>query len=72
MVGRPSYNNFLAIVKNSLLLHAKITPRDVLHEEAVFSKDLGSLQGKDRRKYPSPVVTDYIMFRKTLWNTIEM
>jgi hypothetical protein len=60
MVGRPSYNDFIAIIKNNLLLNSKITPRDVLHAEAIFGKDLGALQGKTKRKRPDRVITDYI------------
>jgi hypothetical protein len=30
MIGRPSYNDYMAIVKNNLQLNAKITPRDIL------------------------------------------
>jgi hypothetical protein len=60
MVGRPSYNDFIAIIKNNLLLNSKIMPRDVLHAEAIFGKDLGALQGKTTRKRPDRVITDYI------------
>jgi hypothetical protein len=36
MVGRPSYNDFLAILKNNLLLHAKITSREFLTCQSNF------------------------------------
>jgi hypothetical protein len=66
IIERPSYNYFLAIVKNKLLLHTKITPRDILHAKAIFGKDLGSLQGKVTRKYSNPVVIDYIHVPKDI------
>jgi hypothetical protein len=66
MVGRPSYNDFLAIVKNNLLLRDKTTPWDILHTEAIFGKDLGPLPGKVTKKYPNPVVIDYIHIPKDI------
>jgi hypothetical protein len=60
MVGRPSYNDFIAIIRNNLLLNSKIIPYDVLHAEAIFGKDLGGILGKTTRKHPDRVITDYI------------
>jgi hypothetical protein len=60
MIGRLSYNDYIAILKNNLLLDAKITPRDILHAEAIYGRDLGSLQGKTTRRRPTHVITDYI------------
>jgi hypothetical protein len=42
MLGRPSYNDFLAIVRNNLLPNANITIKDVMHAETIFGKELGS------------------------------
>jgi hypothetical protein len=60
MVGRPLYNNFIAIIKNNLFLNSKITPRNVLHAEVIFGKDLGGIQGKTTRKQTDRIITDYI------------
>jgi hypothetical protein len=60
MIGRPSYDDFMAIIKNNLLPHANITTKDILHAEKIFGKELGSLQGKTTRKCPQAVITDYI------------
>jgi hypothetical protein len=66
MIGRPLYNNFTAIVKNNLLLNTKITPRDILHAEAIYGIDLGSLQGKTTRKQPSHVIIDYVQIAEDI------
>jgi hypothetical protein len=60
MIGRPSYDDFMAIIKNNLLPHANITTKDILHAEKIFGKKLGSLQGKTTQKCPQAVITDYI------------
>ena len=46
MIGRPSYRDYLAIIKNDLLPNAKITPSDVERAEKIYGKDLGAIQGK--------------------------
>ena len=60
MIGRPSYNDFISIIKNNMLPHTNITIKDVMHAETIFGKELGSLQGKTVRKSPKAVITDYI------------
>jgi hypothetical protein len=60
MIGRPSYGDFIAIIKNNLLPNANITIKDVDHAERIFGKELGSIQGKTVRSRPNVVVTDYI------------
>jgi uncharacterized short protein YbdD (DUF466 family) len=46
MIGCPSYDDFVAIIKNNLLPHANVTTKDILHAEKIFGKELGSLKGK--------------------------
>jgi len=60
MIGRPSYRDYLAIIKNDLLPNAKITPSDVERAEKIYGKDLGAIQGKTTRQTPNSVSTDYI------------
>jgi hypothetical protein len=60
MIGRPSHNDFLGIVKNNLLPNANITIKDVMHAMSIFGKELGSIQGKTVRKWPEVIVADYI------------
>jgi hypothetical protein len=60
MIGRPSYTDFIAIVKNNLLPNINITVKDVEHAERIFGKELGSLQGKTVRSRPDAVITDYV------------
>jgi hypothetical protein len=60
MVGRPSYADFVAIIKNNLLPNVNITIKDVEHAERICGKELGSIQGKTVRTRPDVVVTDYI------------
>jgi hypothetical protein len=66
MIGQPSYNKFVAIIKNNLLLHSKTRTQDVLCAEAIFGKDLGTLQGKTVRRHPDPVIADYIKVPKDI------
>ena len=61
MIGRPSYQDFMGIVKNNLLLNNGVTIEDVAHAEQIFGKDLGSIQGKTTRVHPNVVVADYVM-----------
>jgi hypothetical protein len=60
MIGRPSYADFVSIIKNNLLPHANITTKGIVHAETIFGKELGSLQGKTMRKSPKTVIADYI------------
>jgi hypothetical protein len=60
MIGRPSYADFMTIIRNSLLQNVNVTLRDVEHAERIFGKELGSIQGKTVRTLPDVVVTDYI------------
>jgi hypothetical protein len=60
MIGRPSYNDFISIIKNNMLPHTNITIKDVMHAKTIFGKELESLQGKTVRKSPKAVITDYI------------
>jgi hypothetical protein len=60
MIGRPSYADFMEIIKNSLLPNVNITIKDVEYVERLFGKELGSIQGKAVRIRPEVVVTDYI------------
>jgi hypothetical protein len=60
MIGGPSYTDFMAIIKNSLLQNINITVKDVEHAERILGKELGSIQGKTVRARPDVVVTDYI------------
>jgi hypothetical protein len=59
-IGRPSYADFMAIIKNNLLPRANITTKGILHAEKRFGKELGSLQGKTTRKCPQELIIDYI------------
>jgi hypothetical protein len=61
MIGRTSYQGFMGIVKNNLLLNNGVTIEDVAHAEQVFGKDLRSIQGKTTRVHPDVVVADYVM-----------
>ena len=58
MIGQPSYADFVAIIKNSLLPSVNITIKDVEHAERIFGNELGSIQGKTVRTRPDVVVTD--------------
>jgi hypothetical protein len=60
MIGRPSYADFMALIKNSLLLNVKIIIKDVEYAERLFGNELGSIQGKTVRTRPDVVVTNYI------------
>jgi hypothetical protein len=60
MIGRPSIGDFMGIIKNSLLPHAKITANDIQNAELIYGKDIGAIQEKTTRNQPSPVVTDYV------------
>jgi hypothetical protein len=60
MIGQPSYNDFISIIKNNMLPHTNITIKGVMHAETTFGKELGSLQGKTVRKSPKAVITDDI------------
>jgi hypothetical protein len=60
MIGRPSIGDFMGIIKNNLLPHAKITANDIQNAELIYGKDIGAIQGKTTRNQPSPVVTDYV------------
>jgi hypothetical protein len=53
MIGRPSFMDFVSIIKNNLLPHANITTKGIIHAETIFGKELGSIQGKT-------VIADYI------------
>jgi hypothetical protein len=61
MVGRPSYHDFIGIVKNNLLPNIQVSVEDIVRAEAIFGKDLGSIQGKTTRARPDHVPTNYIM-----------
>jgi hypothetical protein len=60
MIGRPSYADFMAIIKNSLLPNVNIVIKDVEYSKRLSGKELGSIQGKTVRTCPDVVVTDYI------------
>jgi hypothetical protein len=60
MIGRPSYTDFMAIIKNNLLQNINITVKDVEQAERIFGKELGSIQGKTVGARPDVVVTDYM------------
>jgi hypothetical protein len=61
MIGRPSYQDFMGIVKNNLLLNNRVTIDNVIHAEQILGKDLGSIQGKSTRVHPDVVVADHVM-----------
>jgi hypothetical protein len=61
MIGRPSYQDFIGIVKNNLLLNNGVRIEDVAHPEQIFRKDLRSIQGKTTRVHPDVVIADYVM-----------
>jgi hypothetical protein len=61
MVGRPSYHDFLEIIKNNLLPNSQISVQGLMQAEAIFGKDLGAIQGKTTRVRPDHVPTDYVM-----------
>jgi hypothetical protein len=61
MVDRPSYQDFMGIVKNNLPLYNGVTIEDVIHAEQIYDKDLGSIQEKTTRSCSDVVVPDYVM-----------
>jgi hypothetical protein len=63
MIGRPSYQDFLGIMKNNLLPNISISVNDIMNDEKIFGKDLGSLQGRTIRERPEVVKTSYIDLR---------
>jgi hypothetical protein len=52
IIGRPSTNQFLKIIRNNLLPNYPIQCRNVLAAEDIFGPDLGSLKGKTVRQTP--------------------
>jgi hypothetical protein len=60
MIGRPSYQDFLRIVKNNLLPNISISVNDIMNAEKIFGKYLGSLQGRTIRERPEVVNASYI------------
>jgi hypothetical protein len=39
MIGRPSYRDYLAIIKNNFLPNSTVTAQDIIHAEFIFGKD---------------------------------
>eukprot|EP00957_Ditylum_brightwellii_P188067 14318096-Ditylum_brightwellii.AAC.1 len=60
MMGRPSEDDFINMVKMQLMPNCPITAEDIRNARAIFGKDIGVLKGKTVRRTPLPVVTDYI------------
>jgi hypothetical protein len=60
MIRRLPYCDYLAIIKNNLLLNVSVIAQDIMHAEAIFGRDLGAIQGKTTRGRPNPVITDYV------------
>jgi hypothetical protein len=50
-IGRPSTAHFIQIVKNNQIPNCPITVWDILNEEFIWGKELGSLKGKTVQKY---------------------
>ena len=55
MVGCPSDNDFIRILKTSSLPNCPVTPRDILIANELFGPDVGSLKGKTTQRAP-PIV----------------
>jgi hypothetical protein len=45
-IDRMSYNDYVAIINNIILLSVKMTPRCIQYAESIYRKDLVLLQGK--------------------------
>ena len=62
MVGRPSEQDLIKILKTSSLPNCPVTPQDVIIANKLFGPDIGALKGKTTRQGPpivdSPVSVD--------------
>ena len=60
MVGYPSTQDFINMVKFNLLENCNISERDIINAEQIFGKDIYAIKGKTVRKVPAPVEINYI------------
>jgi hypothetical protein len=67
IIGRPSTQQFLYILRHNLLPNCPIQPRDVVAADDIFGPDMGSLKGKQVRENPDPVETIITEIPTTLY-----
>ena len=67
IIGRPSTQQFLYILRHNLLPNCPIQPRDVIAADDIFGPDTGSLKGKQVRESPDPVETIITEIPTTLY-----
>src|SRR5210317_193221 len=60
MVGYPTVKDFIAMIKNNMLMNCLVTVEDIKNAEKIFGPDIHVLKGKTVRQKPMPVTVDYV------------
>jgi hypothetical protein len=69
MIGNPTKQEFVGMVRGKLITNCPVTVQDVHNANQVFGPDLANLRGKTTRTKPEQVRVDFV---KIPWDFIEM
>src|SRR5210317_2181159 len=66
MIGYPTVKDFIAIIKNNMLMNCPVTVEDIKNAEKIFGPDIHVLMGKTVRQKTMPVIVDYVKIPTTI------
>jgi hypothetical protein len=69
MIGNPTEQEFVGMVREKLITNCPVTVQDVHNANQNFGLDLANVRGKTTRTKPKHVRVDYV---KISWDFIEM